>query len=99
MNAQDITPVLIRVSEPPYGAITAYEVRVGGDLIGVVSQFERTTHRKAGRLIAATFHPKRWAATRPDETVWMRDAFHYTRRDAVDALLRAKTGQGASDDG
>lgn len=47
----------------PDAARTAYAVVVDGKRIGVVSSKMGTSHRKAGRLIVATSHPKEWVAT------------------------------------
>jgi hypothetical protein len=74
--------------DAPYGAIIAYEVTLRGRCLGVVSKHQTTSHRMAGRLIAATFHPERWAATPRGEPMSLRDAYMYTRRDAVERLLR-----------
>jgi hypothetical protein len=48
----------------PYGALSAYQVRLRGsdEFVGVVAKIETTSYRKVGRLIARTFHPTRWVA-------------------------------------
>lgn len=79
----------------PYGALSAYEVVRDGVVVGVVAKHRTTTYRKAGRLIAATFHPLRWTAGTRSEAGTLAGAVYYSRRDAVDGLLRRRAG-GAS---
>jgi hypothetical protein len=74
----------------PYGALSAYDVLDGDEVIGTVAKYRTTTYRKAGRLIAQTFHPVRWAYAQSGEQPGIRNAYLYTRRDAVEAVLRAR---------
>jgi hypothetical protein len=59
-----LTPTKTGELAVPYGALSAYQVRLRGsnEFVGVVAKIETTSYRKVGRLIAQTFHPTRWVA-------------------------------------